>query len=228
MESSSTYQRRTLSPQVQEMVGKYLPWASIGILVVMYGVGLVGLHTSQHDWFLAATPLTLVLSCGLMLLNHRVWNAGFAALMALIAVAGYLIEVLGVKTGMVFGEYAYGQVLGPMLWDTPLVIGLNWLLLVYATGNLAVRLNLPKVLQAGIAALGMTLLDVMIEPVAMRLGFWSWGWGTVPLQNYLAWFLAGFLLLLAFVNLRNHRPNPLALAVLVLQVVFFGILNLNI
>ena len=228
MESASTYPRRVFGLQVPEWVVRYLPWVSIGILVVMYGVGLVGLQTAARDWFLDATPLTLVLSSGLLLLNHRGWSAAFAGLVGGIAVAGFLVEVAGVQTGLIFGEYAYGQVLGPKLWETPLVIGLNWLLLVYATGSLASRLQLPRLLQAGVAALGMTLLDVLIEPVAMRLGFWDWSWGMVPLQNYLAWFFASFCLLLVFVHFWQHRPNPLALAVLVLQVIFFGTLNLNI
>lgn len=232
MESTPAFPRRVLGVQLPVGLARLLPWASISILVVMYAVGLVGLHSSEREWFLAATPLTLVLSSGLLLLNHRGWRLRFAACVALVAVAGYLVEVVGVRTGLIFGEYAYGNVLGIKVLDTPLVIGLNWLLLVYATGDLVSGLRLPVMVRAIMAAAAMTALDVLIEPVAMRLGFWDWESGVVPLQNYVAWFGIGLVMQLLFVWVRGDREarssNLLSGAVLALQVIFFGILNLNI
>ena len=39
----------------------YRPHFSIAILVILYVVGIVGLGSSSREWFLAATPLTLVI-----------------------------------------------------------------------------------------------------------------------------------------------------------------------
>lgn len=210
---------------MKNLLVTYRPHISVAILVILYAVGLVGLHTAHRDWFLAATPLTLFISSSLLLLNHRAWNASAVLACALCAVAGFLVEVLGVHTGLIFGEYAYGATLGFKLWDVPLVIGLNWLLLVYAMGTLVTRLHLPAYAQAGLAALGLTALDLLIEPVAMRLDFWQWQGDSVPLQNYFGWFAVSFVLLLAFRMLRFEKGNPIAGAVLALQIIFFGILN---
>ncbi|MFN2335752.1 MAG: carotenoid biosynthesis protein, partial [Bacteroidales bacterium] len=50
-----------------------------------------------------------------------------------IAVTSFLIEAVGVNTGRIFGTYTYGKALGPALWNTPVIIGLNWFLLIYCT-----------------------------------------------------------------------------------------------
>ena len=60
----------------------------------------------------------------------------------------------------------------------------------------------------------------------MALDFWQWPGGVVPLQNYIAWFLISFALLILFQYLRFDKRNPVAAPVLALQVLFFGILNL--
>jgi uncharacterized membrane protein len=203
----------------------YRSHISIAVLVILYSVGLVGLGTASRAWFLAATPLTLVISASLLVWNHRDWNLAACSAMAACILMGFLVEVLGVHTGLIFGNYAYGLTLGLEFWDVPLVIGLNWLLLVYATGTLAARLRWPKLAQAALAALVMTVLDVLIEPVAMRLDFWQWQGDTVPLLNYLGWFGVSFILQFLFQFLRFQKGNPIAGVVLGLQFVFFGTLN---
>ncbi|MFM2376111.1 MAG: hypothetical protein RLZZ165_1208 [Bacteroidota bacterium] len=209
------------------LIRTYLPIFSVGILVVLYTVGIWGLNSGHRDWFLAATPLTLVLSTGFLLLNHQGWNGRFLAGMAFCCLSGFFIEVLGVRTGLIFGNYAYGETLGLQVWEVPLVIGLNWLLLLYTTSSLAERLALPKAVQAGLAALAMTLLDVLIEPVAMRLDFWQWEDGRVPLQNFMAWFLVSLVLILLLRGFGFEKRNPIAAALLLLQFFFFGTLNLS-
>jgi putative membrane protein len=204
---------------------KYRPHLSIAVLVILYTVGIFGLGSSSRDWFLAATPLTLMISSGLLLLNHAEWNLRAVFAFVAIGCAGFLVEVLGVKTGIIFGEYAYGPTLGVKLWSVPLVIGLNWLLLTYSTGALVARLRLPNWLQAALAAAAMTALDILIEPVAMALDFWQWEGGMVPIQNYLAWFGVSFAFLLGFQLLKFDKRNPIAIPLLALQVLFFGTLN---
>ena len=209
------------------LILKYRPVIAIAILVILYTVGLVGLHTESRAWFLAATPLTLVISAGLLVWNQRDWNMAAVAAIVTCMVVGYAVEVVGVKTGLLFGDYTYGPTLGFKLLDVPLVIGLNWLLLTYATGTLWAGLRAHKLVQAAGAAATMTILDVLIEPVAMRLDFWQWAGDSVPLRNYAGWLVVSFLLLTLFQYLRFEKGNPVAAAVLGLQFVFFGTLNLT-
>jgi bisanhydrobacterioruberin hydratase len=205
---------------------KYIRYASIAFLVILYVVGLVGLQTDSRAWFLAATPLTLTISAAMIILNMRAWNPSAFAAMIICAFVGFAIEVLGVHTGLIFGDYQYGATLGWKAFEVPLVIGLNWMLLVSSTGTLTHRLRMPRYLQAAISATVMTALDLLIEPVAMRLDFWQWAGHTVPMLNYLAWWISSFVLLLLYLYLPFRKDNPVALAVLALQFIFFGVLNI--
>src|SRR5690606_27651627 len=90
---------------------------------------------------------------------HREWNRAFFALIAIVYLAGFAIEAVGVATGSIFGTYSYSDVLGPKLLDTPLIIGINWLMLIYATGTIAGNLKLSIFAKALAGAVLMLTLD---------------------------------------------------------------------
>jgi len=75
------------------------------------------------------------------------------------------------------------------------------------------------------AALMMTLLDFLIEPVAIAYDFWSWEAVSIPIQNYGAWFLISAVLHFVFNKLMPESNNPLAIKILYIQAIFFLILN---
>ena len=52
---------------------------------------------------------------------------------AVIFLVGLGIEIIGVSTKAIFGNYSYGNALGVKVFDTPLLIGMNWLFLIYTT-----------------------------------------------------------------------------------------------
>jgi putative membrane protein len=202
------------------------PEFSAGALAFVHAVGLLGLTTPWKDWFVAMTPVTLLLSAAVLLLHHRDWNLAFVAVLAVIFLVGYGVEVAGVTTGVIFGEYSYGGTLGWKVLDVPLVIGVNWLILVYCTGSMTARLGIPKWAKAAVGAGLMTGLDILIEPIAIRFDYWTWVSGTPPLQNYIAWFGVAFLLLLMFQYLKFDKQNKVAMALFFIQFAFFAILNI--
>jgi len=119
-------------------------------------------------------------------------------------------------------------VLGWKAGDTPLMIGVNWVMLAYCTGIAAnYLLGQAHWLWRGLlASVLMVLLDVFIEPVAIRFDFWSWADGTPPLQNYVGWFVVAFPLLALFARIEPRNRNKTALVLLVLQAIFFITLGL--
>jgi putative membrane protein len=77
-----------------------------------------------------------------------------------------------------------------------------------------------------VAALVPTLLDVIIEPVAIQTGMWHWYGGTPPLQNYLSWYAVSWLLSLAYQRWVGTKVrNPASPLLFILQVVFFLVLG---
>jgi putative membrane protein len=199
----------------------------IVLLVIFYTVGLAGLLIPLHEDFILLTPGNLLLSLGLVLANHREWDARFFIFMAICFLTGFLVEVAGVNWGFLFGSYEYGPVLGWKLWNTPLIIGINWLMLVYCSG-VTVQWRFPKAhifIKTALGALLMVLLDFLIEPVAVHYNFWQWEKAEIPWNNYAGWYLVSFILVGLFFLLSRQKINKVGTVLLILQFIFFGVLN---
>ncbi|MFD2999901.1 carotenoid biosynthesis protein [Pontibacter toksunensis] len=213
------------APAIKDTVKKYRKYAlsaAVAVLVIFHGVGLWGLlFSGEPEYFQQLTPMNLLLTNALLFSFHRHWNAAFVIFAVVVFCVGFLSEVLGVHTGLLFGNYTYGATLGLKLWEVPLLIGLNWLMLVYTTGLISNTLKLHWLVKALIGTMLMVLLDYFIEPVAMEYDFWSWQGGSIPVSNYVGWFGVAFLLQLYFQKASFFKGNRLAPYVYLVQLVFF-------
>jgi putative membrane protein len=210
------------------MRNKSRVFIAIATLLLFYVSGFIGLSfDASRNWFLAATPLNLVLTTFLFLWANKDGRKGFLAICALIYVSCFFVEVAGVHTRAIFGIYNYGKALGTKWLDVPLLIGANWLLLVLTSAGMVQELKTSPVVKWVLGALLMVGLDWVIEPIAMQLDFWQWQESVVPLQNYVAWFVVSFLMH-ALLHLARPVLNPsLSTSVFLLQVVFFSALHLT-
>lgn len=207
---------------------KYRPKErTIGILfIIYYLVGIVGLSfPGSRELFITLMPLSLLMSFGLLLVYHRGWSPVHVVVIVLIALAGYLVEVAGVLTGEVFGEYSYGRALGFMLFDTPLMIGINWIMLVYCFHTLLEDYSWAWPVKVLAGASLMVIYDVIMEPVAIGLDMWSWGGGAIPLQNYVAWFIISLVFLTVMQLAGVKTGNRVAPWLIAVQTGFFLALN---
>ncbi len=198
---------------------------SLVFLIIIYTVGLVGLNTSWRDEIAALTPYTLSLSVLVLFLNHREWNRYFVIFVAFASISGYLIELIGVESKIIFGIYSYGETLGYKLYGVPVIMGLNWFLMVYSCGMVANLFRYGVFLKSIIGAFLMVILDLSLEPVAVILDFWTWENGIIPLQNYVAWFAVAFILLIYFHKLGLKKMNRIAVGLFIIQYIFFFILS---
>ncbi|WP_018476306.1 carotenoid biosynthesis protein [Pontibacter roseus] len=204
---------------------KLRPYAfpvALAVLVIFHAVGFWGLlFSGESEYFQSLTPLNLLLTYALLFSFHKRWDGTFVLFALVVAAAGFMAEVVGIHTGLLFGDYVYGEALGAKLWDVPLLIGLNWLMLVYTTGHIANFTSLHWLPKAFLAALLMVGLDFFIEPVAMRFDFWDWSGSHIPLSNYLGWLGLSFLLQVYFQKVDIYKRNRLAPFVFLVQLVFF-------
>jgi len=200
------------------------PRVFIIVLVILHQVGLVGLHLPEtRELFQQLVPLNLLTSVGILLLFHRDWTLRFGIFCFAIFWAGYLVELLGVSTKVIFGPYHYDTALGFKIGGVPPLIGLNWLMLVYTTGMLAREIASNIWLRATLAAAAMVLLDLLIEPMAIRYDFWSWetDQGHIPVQNFLAWFVVSWFMAYSFQRQPDAKKNPIAIPLYLIQLFFF-------
>ncbi|MES2763094.1 MAG: carotenoid biosynthesis protein, partial [Bacteroidota bacterium] len=86
-------------------IKKHIP---LFIICVLHAVGIVGFIV-KPAYFRDLSPVNLCLSAGLVLLmsNQTKWQ--FYTTFCAVAISGFFIEVLGVKTELIFGSYHYGQ-----------------------------------------------------------------------------------------------------------------------
>ena len=198
------------------------------ILTILYLVGTVGFIFKIHPEFSKLTPVNLLLSLIIVLIFHPQWNWKMILFCLICPIVGFFVEMKGVETGLIFGSYQYGETLGFKLNNTPLSIGVNWLLLTYSSAilvNHAAKKDSSIILKAILASALMVSLDVLIEPIAMKTDMWSWADNKVPMQNYLGWFLTALPLHLLFFILNKSVKNKVAVSLLILQFLFFWILS---
>ncbi|WP_233524461.1 carotenoid biosynthesis protein [Mucilaginibacter conchicola] len=202
--------------------------AAIVIIILFHLVGLVGFCIpSLQSLFKQLVPYHLLLMLLVIIFSHKWVDAKFFIFIILIAVLGFTAEWLGVHKYWIFGDYSYGPTLGYKLLDIPLLIGVNWFLLIYSVGVLIQYSRLRNALiRILLGAAILVLLDVLIEPVAIRFDYWNWESAGIPLKNYGCWFGLSILLLSLFELFRFKKQNMAALVLLITQFVFFGVLNL--
>jgi bisanhydrobacterioruberin hydratase len=196
----------------------------IGVIAILHLVGIAGIWSPYRADFVLLTPINLMVCLGLVLWHKK---AGWSFI-GLAYVIGFLVEVIGVKTGVLFGEYRYGQTLGLKIWETPLMIGVNWVMVTLTAGYVVNHFSqtAPVWLKIIFGSFLMIFLDILIEPVAHKLDFWAWKDDIIPLQNYLGWWITALVMMFIFFKIEKGKRNKVGVALFLVQVSFFLVLNL--
>ncbi|MBL7836449.1 MAG: carotenoid biosynthesis protein [Bacteroidetes bacterium] len=209
------------------MAEKLKPLSAGWLLAIIYAVGVAGfLFTQTRPIMIQLVWVNLLLTMLTLLAYHKKWTREFVLAALMVGACGFLIEVLGVNTGWIFGYYQYGPTLGYDIWNTPLMMFVNWLTTVYITRQTAELMAKDTVLVCFIASALMVLLDYFIEPFAIKNGMWLWNGVDVPVQNYVAWLVFGFILQYLFAKAVKFPTNKLSLPVYLIQLAFFVALYL--
>ncbi|MGA1821716.1 MAG: carotenoid biosynthesis protein [Thermoplasmatota archaeon] len=203
-------------------------WAP-ALIYCFFSVGLIGHIVGQtHDFMMDLTPIFLLLMGIAVLLPifaGKLWKTiSWLAVIYLITLA---IEIIGVKTGLIFGAYDYGETLGLGLMGVPLVIGFNWTLIIIGSVSISNRVVKNRYLSAVVAGSMATFFDIILEPVAIELDYWAWDGGAIPLQNYIAWFLIGTVFALTYNLLSLKARSRLLIHYFFVQTLFFLFLRLD-
>jgi uncharacterized membrane protein len=153
-------------------------------------------------------------------------NRGWRRTLLLLAVGygiAFLSEFASIRWGFPYGHYVYlypameGEAIigGVPVWDS-----LSYVFMAYAAYETVDLLRWrPRV---PLAALVMTLADVMVDPIALRGDRWFLGkmfeytvdgaWFAVPLSNFAGWFAVGLAILWVWEALATRvtdDPPPL-------------------
>lgn len=197
-------------------------------LIIMFSVGIVGhLIPSFRSLMIFLTPFTLLLTGVVTLLFSGLNENSKLLLWCLVVYAfTFTLEVVGVKTGYIFGSYYYGDVLGLKLFDVPLIIGFNWVVIILGADGIASRIHKSSLQIALLTGTFAVLFDIMLEPVVIKLGYWNWDKGYIPLQNYYAWFGIAFFASLFGSKLKLDLEDSLFIYYFLIQFTFFILLSI--
>ena len=215
-------------------------YKAAAVLAILFHLcGLIGiLFANYRDWFIAHTPLNLVLMALLLIWCQENKSISFFLFIAACFFTGMGVEMIGVNTARLFGAYHYGEVMGPKWNGVPWLIGINWFVIVYCSAvvmhsfhhwferkmNGAGSVVSPSLLALSLIFDGSLLavfFDWVMEPVAVKLGFWQWHTPEIPMYNYLCWFAVTALLLCLLKLFRFQKANYFAVHLFIIQLLFF-------
>lgn len=145
----------------------------------------------------------------LLCLRHA-RRAGSAAIWRLLAgiIYGILLELATIRQLHI---YQYGQ-FTLMVLDVPLAVAVMWGTLLYGVRLLSDATTLPEWARPMLDALLAIAIDLIMDPIAIRLGMWEWKPGLpmqyfgVPYGNFWGWFWAVYPFS-AGLRLLENRPS---------------------
>jgi putative membrane protein len=195
---------------------------SIFIIWLVTISGVIGIWLGHGDWFLPKTIFNLSLGAAILIWNFPIKN-GWKSLViwSIVYLIGMIAEIIGTKTGILFGNYSYGNNLGPKIIGVPPLIGINWIVLTFLSATIAKRVIKFKWLSIICGALLMVGLDFFIEPIAPIFDFWSWDEGFAPLKNFIHWFIVSLLMQAVVYDELPVKNHYLPIHHFASQVLFF-------
>mgnify|MGYP000253118936 CR=1 FL=1 len=182
-------------------------YIAVGIIWLFHISALIGTNFAGIDWFIEKTPLNLSLCLILFIMAYPIDRFVPILLFFILFLGGMFAEWLGVKYGILFGTYTYGNNFGFKIDGVPLLIGTYWAILTFATKSISEYVKISSRLKIILAAVLMVLLDYFMEQNAPRFDFWAFEGNSAPLKNYITWFFLAILfqILLRFYDVKGNR-----------------------
>ena len=200
---------------------------SIFIVWLINVSGFFGMFSDQKELFLTFTPYAILMSFILIFINSKINQKGFITSIVIIAIFGFIIEYLGANYGILFGAYSYGENLGLKVGNVPLIMAINWILLIIITGNFSEKVFKNSLASKVIfGSLLMVILDFFIEFSAPKLDYWEFDKHPVPLSNYIWWFLFSIIFHIIYQINIKVKEYVLSQNILLIHFLFFGLLAL--
>jgi putative membrane protein len=195
----------------------------LGVILVAYALARVleNLHSSLPS--VAIVSLDVLSAAAFAYVHGKLHYRlkGILVFVGLCILVGNFSENLSVETGFPFGHYVFNDLMGPKMWNVPILLGLAYIGMAYVSWTLA-RLIVgdPYATVSGsrivtlplVASCIMVAWDVAQDPVwGTVLHAWTWRdggpWFGVPVSNYFGWFANVFVIYLLFALFLKRRPE---------------------
>ncbi|MDG1841076.1 MAG: carotenoid biosynthesis protein [Crocinitomicaceae bacterium] len=192
--------------------------------IIFYSVGVIGISLkSFRELFLPFSWGILLLSFLALMFSIKAKEKRFYFFLSICFFISMISEIIGVQTGFLFGDYYYGTNLGFKVFGVPIIIGLNWVILLICSASFFTKIK-SRLIRVFVSAVLMVIMDYLMEPVAVGLKFWIWK-GDIPIYNFICWFILSLVLHFIYDVLNLNAPNKYARFLFCILALFFVILN---
>jgi putative membrane protein len=162
------------------------------------------LHGHARDVLTVVTVVVFAAASVTHALATRSWRTA-AAVLVVFGMGGFAAEVVGVHTGVPFGDYRYTGGLGTDVAAVPLVVALAWAMMAWPAMCVAARLTTGRPARAAVALAALATWDVFLDPQMVDARHWRWlhtdphlpGIDDVPVSNFGGWLLVSLVLMTA-------------------------------
>jgi uncharacterized membrane protein len=210
---------------------------AIGFTVALVAIlaNLVWDYFGMNSPFWYNIPIGLIMTTYAYIHGRRYFGAfRINTLFVLTFVISFIMEHLGVSTGLPFGSYFYGDLHGPKVLGTvPVLIPFSWFMFLYPAVIISNELldgwrplkdlleGRPGIVRTVIYALTdsivLTSLDIIIDPVWVFRGAWTWTetgsiapgqlFYGIPVLNYFGWLFTSFIIFIIFRSIFFGRES---------------------
>ncbi len=194
------------------------------VLAVVSAIFLFILYQKSNKTLPLAFIVIVVMGYFVFSLFHGYSVMGLRNILSLkIIVMGitYLGEFIGVNYGWIFGSYFYSDMLGLKLFGIPLIVIFVWDTYVYISYILVTNIVNARIKKhfswikkfafslsiALLTGLATTSIDLILDPIAVKMGWWVWKGGGnyfpnisagVPAVNFIGWIFLSTLSIFIF------------------------------
>lgn len=178
---------------------------AIAIILILHSVGLFQIIINDRSELMESSHIIILITSVLCIIPEINNSIRILIPFSLVFLIGLFIEVIGVNTGYLFGDYTYSDSLGLKIMNTPIIIGLLWLSLSVGIQSLLKQTPLKKWVIISLGGLFMMLFDILLEPVAIHYDLWQWTAPSVPLYNYFCWFVFAFIMQIILFDFTSKK-----------------------
>ncbi len=195
------------------------------IFIIFYVVG-IGLFITPltQTLFLSLLPYSLLGATIAILYFHKEWNIKTIAVLLFIFIGSIIAEIIGVATGKLFGVYVYLSSLGIKIYAVPILIGVNWIVLIYASNAIVTKFTKNSLIKILGASSLMIVYDIVLEKAAPIMQMWIFKDNQPPLRNYVVWFLLAIIFHSAIEIFKVNTSNKPARALFIIQLFFLAVI----
>jgi len=132
----------------------------------------------------------------------------------ILSILPVLIEGFAVWTGFPYGGFEYEQRLGWLLFGlVPPTVSFAYLPILLCSLYVASHYTKNLIPFSLVATTFNLLVDLVIDPAAVHIGFWSYTEGGiyfgVPLSNFIGWLVTGVIYSVIFYHISGKDSLPL-------------------